>query len=146
MVRQSVLLMGLMATATVAFGLSLGCAGGESRPSVELEGVVTLDGEPLPAGSIQFTSTKTGEAAYTNLDAGGHYQIEFPQADIGSEYEVTVGPPQDADLDATAIVENPPEQVADLVPMKYRDRTTSGLSVVIETEGKNTFDFALTSK
>jgi len=125
-----------------------GCGAGsdDHRPTATLSGVVTLDGNPLPAGSIQFTSTRTGETAYANLSSDGRYLIEMPAVDVGTEYDVTIGPPIEEDLDATALEENPPEKIRQLIPRKYSARTTSGLKVTIANAGANEFDFDLQSK
>ena len=58
----------------VAVLLAQGCSGDPNvRPSVEISGTVTLDGAPLQQASIQFTSSKSGESAYANLDENGNY-------------------------------------------------------------------------
>jgi len=123
-----------------------GCGGSDTRPEATITGQVLLDGSPLTAGSIRFTSTKTGESAYANLDGSGRYEVTFPEADVGSEYDVTVGAAIEEELDATAIAENPPEKVRSRIPRKYSDRTTSGLKTTIATEGENQFDVELRSR
>lgn len=134
---------GMLAASLV---LSIGCGGGTPRPAVTIVGIVTLDGEPLSGASIRFTSPESGETAYANLDDGGRYRVRFPEADIGVEYVATVGTPVEDDLDATAIAENPPERVRDLVPEKYRDRSSSGLKVMVSGGGETEFNVDLTSQ
>jgi len=125
----------------------LGCGqSADDRPPVEITGTVTLDGKPLMTGVIQFTSSQTGESAYSPLDAAGNYWLEFPNADVGAEYAVTISPPIDESGDALAAAENPAARQSSPIPRKYRDRTTSGLSVTIQQPGLNTFDFQLSSR
>ncbi len=120
-----------------------GCGDADVRPSASISGQILLDGVPLRDGSVQFTSPKTGETAYANLDGDGRYQVTFPRADVGAEYEVTVGVTVEEDLDPVAITRNRSKGPLTLVPRKYSDRTTSGLTATITTAGENQFDFEL---
>lgn len=124
-----------------------GCAGDpNTRPSIEISGTVTLDGAPLKEASIQFTSSKTGESAYANLDENGHYSVAFPQADVGSAYEVTISPPVVDEENAMALAEKPQEKSTTKIPTKYTKRTTSGLIAQITEAGANEANFELKSK
>jgi len=50
--------------------LLAGCSNGLAR----LEGTVTIDGEPAPAGlAIEFAAVDAGTSAYGQTDAQGHY-------------------------------------------------------------------------
>jgi len=125
----------------------LGCSGGtDERPPIEITGTVTLDGKPLKDGSIHFTSPKTGETAYANLDGSGMYTISFPKADINSAYEVTIKPPVVEEQDAMALAEKPQKKTETKIPAKYSDRTTSGLTTKIEQEGTTEANFDIKSK
>ncbi|WP_339734343.1 carboxypeptidase-like regulatory domain-containing protein [uncultured Gimesia sp.] len=127
--------------------LLVGCSGeADSRPAVEIKGTITLDGAPLQQASIQFTSPKTGESAYANLDADGNYSISFPKADIGAEYEISVTPPVVEEENAMALAEIPKEKTATKIPAKYSNRSTSGLKTIIKQAGSNEADFELKSK
>ncbi|QDS86469.1 hypothetical protein EC9_06310 [Rosistilla ulvae] len=126
--------------------LLVGCGDSDPRQPATISGQVLLDGTPLSSGNIQLTSPKTGESAAVNLDNDGRYSVTFPKADIGADYEVTIGPPQEEELDATALVENPPEKVVNLIPKKYSARTTSGLKTTLATAGENEFNVELTSE
>tara|TARA_R110002095_G_scaffold2463_1_gene10036 strand:+ start:7555 stop:7998 length:444 start_codon:yes stop_codon:yes gene_type:complete len=127
--------------------LLVGCSGDtDSRPAVEIKGTVTLDGAPLQQASIQFTSPKTGESAYANLDQSGQYSITFPKADIGTAYEITITPPVVEEQNAMALAEQPQEKTVTKIPAKYSDRNSSGLTAKIEQNGKNEFNFDLKSK
>ncbi|QDT91799.1 carboxypeptidase-like regulatory domain-containing protein [Gimesia algae] len=118
----------------------------DSRPTVEIMGTVTMDGSPLQEASIQFTSPKTGESAYANLDKNGKYSITFPKADIGSAYEITITPPVVEEENAMALAEQSQNKSTTKIPAKYSDRTTSGLSARVEQAGTNEANFDLKSK
>lgn len=118
----------------------------DSRPTVEIKGTVTMDGSPLQEASIQFTSPKTGESAYANLDENGKYSITFPKADIGSAYEITITPPVVEEENAMALAEQAQNKSTMKIPAKYSDRTTSGLSARVEQAGTNEANFELKSK
>lgn len=124
-----------------------GCSGDpNARPAVEISGNVTLDGAPLQEASIQFTSSKTGESAYTNLDENGHYSVTFSEADVGSAYEVTISPPVVDEENAMALAEQPQAKATTKIPAKYSKRTTSGLIAQITEAGANQANFELKSK
>lgn len=131
---------------TGALLFAAGCASeNEVRPPAVIAGAVTLDGEPLSSGSVQFTSPRTGESAFANLDGNGQYRVEFPAADVGATYDVTVGPEVNDNEDATAMLENNQAPAESPVPAKYRDRATSGLTFTLTADGENTFDIPLSS-
>ncbi len=121
--------------------LTAGCGRSADRPPATISGIVSLDGEPLKSGSIQLTSMKTGEAAYTNLDEAGKYRLEFPEADVGAEYQVTIGQPVTDSPDALAA---PVSTAKNNVPAKFANRATSGLTAQLQA-GENTQNFDLKS-
>lgn len=64
-----------------------------------LEGTVTIDGEPAPAGvSLQFTPvTGKGSPSYASTDASGHYEAAFTFQKMGiqpGEHSVRLMPSQ----------------------------------------------------
>lgn len=124
--------------------LVAGCSSDETfRPPASISGLVTLDGQPLSSGSIQFTSPATGETASANIGSDGRYKVEFPAADIGSVYDVTIGPTVTENEDATAMMEAGQEPPQSPAPAKYRDRSTSGLTFTMKAEGENNYDVKL---
>ena len=135
---------GCLATCIVV-GTITGCGGERQRPSAEIEGQVRLDGEPLPQGSVHFTSAKSGETAYANLDSEGRYSVHFDQVDIGEVYAVSVSEPVIDEQDAHALEQNPPEPMTVDIPQKYTNRMTSGLSVTIDEGGTHEFDIDMSS-
>lgn len=123
-----------------------GCGESARQANAELIGTVTLDGAPVSEGSIQFASLKTGSSISGNLSPEGKFLLALPQADIGTEYEVTVGQPIANDQNAAAIAEKPVEKKRSLLPEKYADRATSGLKAKVVKAGVNEFNFDLHSK
>jgi len=126
----------------VIFGLLVtGCQGRGSRPPADIQGVVLLDGKPLEQASVHFTSPRTGESAYANVESGGKYRVPFPEVDIGEVYEVAVRKPiMDVEY-ATDAPMSQPKTVK--IPEKYANRRTSGLTFKIESGGPQTFDIEL---
>ena len=122
-----------------------GCGRTEIRPPGSFSGVVTLDEKPLESGSIQFTSLRSGEAAYCNLDTVGRYSVKFPEADLGTEYQVTVGQPIEEEVDAIDSLSKPVSKAKNSVPVRYGNRGTSGLSATLKLSGDNQNDFHLQS-
>lgn len=147
MKMNQVLRSAIVAGLSVILSLTVGCSSDtDARPPVEINGTITLDGTPLQEASIQFTSPKTGESAYANLDAGGQYTVTFPKADIGTEYEIAISAPVVNEENAMSLAEKPKEKTAAKIPAKYSNRTTSGLKAKIEQTGKNEFNFDLKSQ
>lgn len=123
----------LLLAGCVAAGLC-GC-----RPKVPMgtvSGKVTLQGQPLAAGAVQFLNPKLGAGACVNLDASGSYKITDPIPT--GDYLVAVGPfappPHEADKQ--------PPATAVAIPIQYYAPTTSGLTATIK-EGANVADFQL---
>jgi len=121
------------------------CSRTPIRPPASFSGTVTLDGQPLESGSIQFTSLFSGEAAYVNLDSSGHFNVEFPEADVGTSYDVTVGPPIQ-EIDAIDAMSAPKSKSASKVPVRYANRGTSKLSAQLHQAGENAVNFDLTTE
>lgn len=119
---------------------------------VEVTGTVFLDGSPLTGceGFVGLGSeAKFSEVVVGRLDAGGHFRLDRTRARDGvapGRYGVAVtayrrsmnpAPPADGGLPA-------PEPAA--VPAKYEDATTSGLTVEVTSEPRQTIDLHLKSK
>lgn len=124
----------------------VGCSGGKTRPGAKIHGTIRLDGKPLSEGSVQFTSTRTGEAVYVNLTSDGQYLLDFPEIDVATSYDVTVQAVIDENQEALAMLENPPDKKKNLIPPKYSDRKTSGLKADSIVAGDNEFNFDLVSQ
>jgi hypothetical protein len=105
---------------------TIGC-GDSSRPTAPstVRGVVTLDGQVLPEGVVNFSSSSTGDAAIAMV-ADGKFVVTGGM--VPGTYKVSVTPP-------TPTPENPAPPVSK-VPEKYRTPETTDLTSKI-TGGTN---------
>jgi hypothetical protein len=110
--------------------LAAGVAPGDDKKpepkGVEVSGRVTLDGKPLPAGVLTFTS-KDGKTTVATKIVDGKYETRLPEG----EYGVGIAPPKD--------------KKGPVIPAKYGDPKTSGIIYTVKA-GKQAFDLNLTSK
>ncbi len=115
----------------------LGC-GGSSGPVKKVgtvSGKVTFKGAPVTEGQIAFIDQATGSAGGSPLGADGSYKL--PQALTTGNYAVVIQPPP---LPMPEEGKPPPKpQPYANIPKKYREISTSGLSISIK-EGTNPFD------
>jgi hypothetical protein len=117
-----------------------GC--GPKSDRVAVNGSVTLNGEPLDGGSIQFTSLGERKLNGGAVVSGGQYNIPQPKGLLPGKYHVEINAP-----DATAkpifyrsspggpgITTQP-----DRVPAEYN--VNSKQTVEVAASGENRFDF-----
>ena len=131
--------------------LVTGCGGASDAPQLAaVSGVVLLDGQPLKKGSIQFTpdSSKgtTGRMALGEIKPDGKFVLGTTVPGDGARvgfHKVAVNC-----FDSTPFNPNNPAQSTTkwLIPEKYGDDRTSGLTAEVKTGNKNTFTFSLTTK
>jgi len=114
------LLFVLLAT---ALGLTAGC--GDGRPQrVPVAGTVTVDGKPLTAGFIRVVPDDARPAT-GKIDADGRFRLTtFDERDgcVTGTHRVEV----------IAFDTISPSTIRWLVPPKYRDTSTSGLTVTVD--------------
>jgi hypothetical protein len=122
--------------------LLLGCGGGdgvrEIGPTGEVEGTVTLDGEPLTEGSVAFYQVSSGNTGGGDLGPGGKFKFDVPTP-VGS-YLVSFqppAPPQPDDEDSGKLA-----RVKSNIPEGYHAGDTSLVTAEVK-EGPNTFTFEL---
>jgi hypothetical protein len=125
--------------------LSLGC-GKAAHDRIEVQGVVTLDGKPLPSGMIiKFTSQEDGSpVARGATDAEGRYAMYAKPGKIGllpGKYIVSVELPL-ADLPGPYT--GPPELADIKIPSAYQTEKSS-VTFTVPADGP-TFDILMTSK
>ncbi len=136
-----------MMFAVAACATLAGCGGGgatDARPRQEVSGTVTLDGQPLATGSIQFQPASAQEGV---VAGGAHHgrQVFHPSRPgagprhlrgvdlVGGLGRAPPGPPGPP---------GPPSQgPQDLVPAKYNTQST--LTIKVEPGNAKPFDFAL---
>jgi hypothetical protein len=150
----------------------LGCPGTTTLQTEYVEGVVTLDGEPLEGATVTFVPVSAGQGmSATGLtDAQGKYTLT---AVGGGEVEATAGagtlpgeyhvgvvklemesPPDDEiteeEAKARGVEDEPSEKLAEpkithIVPQKYNDPRKSGLKATVQ-EGDNSIPIELASQ
>lgn len=153
----------------VCLALVVGCSKGPARPKTyPVSGTVTLNGQPVDGATVVFvpkTAVQGAQAAGQQgpqvatgeTDAQGRYQLgTFAKGDgaVPGEYLVKVFKypkaatptgPAGGDEDYQPPEENapPPAPPKNLLPEKYANEQTSGLSFTVEAKA-NTFDIQLT--
>ncbi len=124
----------------VFLGISLlalhaGCGGRAHTPEGKVSGKVTLDGEPIKSGVVEFFSPDLGIGAIGMIDSDGAYTLNGPLT-VGG-YAVTIQP---------AVPEpGQPAPPPAKIPSKYATASTSGFTLQV-AEGPNTIDLPLASK
>lgn len=141
---------------TAVAGLLLGCVlwaaggcGNSGRAAVK--GQITVDGAPLPDGSIDFIPVEKGAAATAGAKiTQGAYAIPAERGLLPGEYQVQIralrstgkkvwdGMGEDR---APASQKNMVEQLESYLPARYNDQTE--LRVRIESGKVNVCDYAL---
>lgn len=123
------LLLAFMATA-------VGCG----RPTATIEGVVTLDGQALPDAMVQFFPSGTeGRTAAVKTDSNGRFSVTVSPHPlrVAISARQVVGQVKDGDGMADVLKE--------LVPDRYRDASSSDLSVAPVAGGITKAEFAIVS-
>ena len=139
----------------VAALVAAGCGGRKSNmpPLMPVEGLVTLDGTPLAAASVQFhpVGDTRGRGAAANTDAEGRYSLIAPDGGKGApvgEYKVVIGKlvMPDGSLFSAAEGLAPMDSPArEAVPVRYSDYERSVLTAKVP-EGGGSIEFPLSSK
>lgn len=125
--------------------LSIVVVGCGSPHDASVHGVVTLDGEPLTIGEVQFHSLGNSATAYGRLADGGAYQLSTgTESGIDpGEYQVTVVAkepfPENLPTGSTPPI---PKVIS---PQKYGRLETTPFKFTV-VAGDNTIDLPLTSK
>lgn len=125
--------------------LAIGCGSGKSpNPGYEyVEGIVTLDDEPVSGASVAFfpiTDTPPMETATGVTNEKGVYRLlsKTLVGAVAGEYKVLIAkttPPQTEDF----------SQAQDLLPGIYKHPKNTPLTATVN-KGRNKIDFELKSK
>jgi hypothetical protein len=123
--------------------LIAGCGG---PYDADASGVVTLDGNIVPRGTVSFTPVKGGPAAYAIIEENGGYKARTGR-EFGlpsGDYQVTIiaNEPPAAEKSAAG---GPPPGGKPITPAWYRTKETSGLKFTVQP-GKNEINLDLTSQ
>lgn len=124
--------------------LAAGC-GGASVELIDVEGVVTLDGKPLPDATVVMTSltpeSGTARPSMAQTNSNGWYRMQYSTEHSGvrpGKYRVSVTTFRPQSLDN---LENVIPRLPELVPEEYNSKSTLELDV---QEGAK-FDISLKS-
>lgn len=136
--------------------ISVGCGGGPDRSSTApVSGTVTLDGEPLASGTITFETTGSRPASGVIKDGEILNVMTYEPNDgapVGT-HQVSITATETA---KSAVVANPGETTDfdpnymgggnSLIPTKYNNPSTSGLTADIQSGTENALQFDLEPK
>jgi hypothetical protein len=128
--------LGLVVVGSI--GLAVGCSG-DKRQNVT--GVVTLDGQPLGEGVVQFlgpgdrlsTARIQPDGTFVATDLVPGDSIQVAVIDDPERAMARLGKPQ-AKADMPPVDQGPAPAKAVAIPKKYKDFKTSGLSYTISPE------------
>ncbi|MBW3543857.1 MAG: hypothetical protein KY476_26715 [Planctomycetes bacterium] len=135
-------------TALILLALGGGCGGGSEIERVSVNGKVTVDGRPLPKGSIVFVpveGTQGPKAAGEVVD--GVYELPESEGPVVGKLRLEIRSAQDPGfaLDEPAQFQEhaPPQLPPNPIPPEYNERST----LVRETRSGevNEFDFNLST-
>jgi len=125
----------------VLFGMS-GCSSSDHIETVSVEGVVTYQGMPVAAATVFFVP-ESGPRASGDTDNDGRYSLmTYNSGDGAIPGDFRVGITKFV-LDPTT-KDEPVPSMMNMVPDKYSNPATSGLSVKVESAKDNKFPFELT--
>jgi len=117
----------------------LGCDDGKMA-TAPVKGTVTLDGEPVPMGTVTFVSeTKGAPYAYGEIQFDGTFTMStYGQGDgaVLGRHKIMIS--------AFKVATDLPEAKS-LLPSKYGSEQTSGLTAEVK-EGENDIKLELTKK
>jgi hypothetical protein len=136
-VTASCRLLILVMTVVLPLAMMVGCGGGSAL--IDVNGVVTLDGDPLPAAMVVFTPAR-GRSSHGTTDAAGAYRLSFTNDLAGAlpgEHAVSIATGK-ADGNEDARVPS-----KDRLPSRYNAKTT--LKVTVDASHSK-HDFSLDSK
>lgn len=128
----------------VSLALCLPLVGCGSAEYGSVEGRITLDGQPLEGGFVQFfpEAPGGGTVAYGKTDAGGHYQMAISDAHAGilpGTYRVEITTAE------VAVDDNArPYMIRERIPVKYNKKSELTGKTVVAGETQR-FDFDLES-
>jgi len=123
--------------------LLVGC--GRSGDQLAIKGNVTLDGEPLPEGQIIFLpqAGSVGPSAGSSIENGA-YAVPADMGTLPGTFRVEIEAERKTGRKIYGSLGEEVDQVMNYIPVRYNQQ--SELSVEVEIDGDNQFDFDLVSK
>jgi hypothetical protein len=126
--------------------LSIALSGCGGAYDSAVTGLVTLDGTPVPRGTVAYSPQGGGPAAFGLIGADGTYLLRTGREEglPAGQYSVTVAANEQANWDPSK-GGGPPPPGKPITPEWYRDVATSGLSFNVEP-GDQEINLELNSK
>ncbi|QDU61597.1 hypothetical protein Pan216_24580 [Planctomycetes bacterium Pan216] len=116
-----------------------GCGRTPEVPIGAVNGLVTLDGQPLPEVTVIFDPKEGGRPSVARTDAEGHYVLNYSNRDKGAKigsHEVQVF--YQEEMEPTPASATRPK-----IPSRYNEKTELSYDVA---EGNNEINIELSSK
>ena len=134
----------------VAILTVFGCSGVKTPPVGQVGGIVTLDGQPLTKGQVQFLPDSSkgtkGRMAVGLIGSDGRFKLTaFKPGDgalVGFHKVLIICEEEMPAFDP----KSPPPPPKSLIPVRYTDANTSGFTAEVKSAAKNDFTFALESR
>jgi hypothetical protein len=114
-------------------------------PMARVSGTVTIDGKPLPRGTVQFvpdpSQSDRQPSGVGEIDENGRYEIRTAgeRGAVVGTHMVGVEAREEVDLNETSWAPS-------LIPERYNDPCTSGLVFEVEADEENVIDLELSSR
>jgi hypothetical protein len=118
----------------------------DTLPRKAVSGNVTLDGQPLAQGRIQFEPIEASQGTTVLASADimdGKYAIDRAMGPVPGKYKVSISSRPPIKLDPNEPPGPAPKPEPEKVPAEFNAKTTLTKEVV--GEGENVFDFSLKS-
>jgi hypothetical protein len=143
--RADCLWLGLRSVILTLLAVVVAGCGPGGPPRAPVSGTVTLDGKPLPRGTVQFAPDAgrgtNGATGVGSIDAQGRYEIQTtgaPGAIVGF-HQVGVVACEQVDLNQTSYAPS-------LIPERYNNPLASGLTAEVKKGQRNVVNLELRSK
>jgi hypothetical protein len=160
MIRNQFLLTAALLAATCTVPVMVGCFGGSNdsnRPAVvKATGTVTHKQQPVEGATVLFVPADGGHAATGITDASGKFQLRTFEPNDGavpgkytvaiSKYDMSTANPELEDDLASELRPDNDEPIGptSLLPARYAEAETSGITQEVSASGANDFSFDLT--
>ncbi|HWL11319.1 MAG TPA: hypothetical protein VNQ76_23140 [Planctomicrobium sp.] len=123
-----------------------GCGKAATPPLAKVSGVISLDGKPLTAGTVQFIPDKemgtAGRMAVGTIQSNGHYELTSVKPGDGAQVGHHIVVIQAFET-APPVTETEPPPPRALIPLKYTDPDTSELRAEVKKGTRNEISFDL---
>lgn len=116
--------------------MSSGCGKTDPLNRQAVSGKITLSGEPLKAGSIEFSPVENGSPSGASIQ-NGNYAIPKEKGLPPGDYVVRISA-SDAAEQAIEVPGESNKISKELIPAKYNTKST--LRFHVDDEGQNVFD------